>query len=54
MPGFFFAKFRNNLLNGFFRAAAQQSNQPVESGFVKKPQDWLYSFAGNYYGLDQM
>jgi len=27
-------------------------NNPVESGFVKEPQDWLYSSARNYYGLD--
>lgn len=29
-------------------------NNPVRSGFVKEPQDWLYSSARNYYGLDNI
>ena len=29
-------------------------NNPVEAGFVKEPQDWLYSSARNYYGLESI
>lgn len=29
-------------------------NNPVKSGFVLKPEDWLYSSARNYYGLDNL
>lgn len=29
-------------------------NNPVRSGLVKQPQDWLYSSARNYYGLDSI
>ncbi len=29
-------------------------NNPVESGFVKNPQEWLYSSASNYYSMDSI
>jgi hypothetical protein len=29
-------------------------NNPVEAGFVSKPEDWLYSSARNYCGMDRM
>jgi putative transposase len=29
-------------------------NNPVRAGFVKNPQDWLYSSAGNYCGLEKL
>jgi putative transposase len=29
-------------------------NNPVAAGFVKNPQEWLYSSASNYYGLESM
>ncbi len=27
-------------------------NNPVRAGFVKEPQEWIYSSACNYYGLE--
>jgi REP element-mobilizing transposase RayT len=29
-------------------------NNPVEAGFVSKPEDWLYSSAQNYCGMDSL
>ncbi|MDT3404162.1 REP-associated tyrosine transposase [Mucilaginibacter terrae] len=29
-------------------------NNPIEAGFVEKPEDYLYSSARNYYGLSSM
>ncbi len=29
-------------------------NNPVRAGFVKEPQEWLYSSAKNYYGLENI
>jgi REP element-mobilizing transposase RayT len=29
-------------------------NNPVEAGFVKEPQEWIYSSATNYYGLESI
>jgi len=29
-------------------------NNPVRAGFVKHPQEWIYSSASNYYGLESI
>jgi putative transposase len=29
-------------------------HNPVAAGFVKNPQEWLYSSANNYYGLESI
>jgi len=29
-------------------------HNPVRAGFVKSPEDWLYSSAANYYGLESI
>ena len=29
-------------------------NNPVRAGFVKKAEDWIYSSATNYYGLESL
>ncbi|MBK9284116.1 MAG: transposase [Sphingobacteriaceae bacterium] len=29
-------------------------HNPVKAGFVREPQDWIYSSATNYYGMDSV
>ena len=29
-------------------------NNPLQAGFVKQPQEWIYSSATNYYGIDSL